>query len=250
MECLQNIESCLHQARVDSNLDLEALGARTSLSPAVLRKLDEGRFEELPAGLYARSYVKSFAAEVGLDPEAVLRNVEHLLPDAPDPLSVLRVLKGPSPSERLFSSVIEKLRPRPGTTREEEEVELPPAVPFAPAAKPSLESADLPDIEVSPPPRGQLTRWGAAGLDAAALIAINAGLVLLIAWGSGLSARSLVREGSVALAALCSVPTVLYFILFNGIAGQTLGGWLCRLPQPGHHEPLTLDDILRRSVLR
>jgi hypothetical protein len=248
MECLQNVETCLHQARLDSNLDLEALCARTALSPGVLRKLDEGRFEELPGGLYARSYIKSFAAEVGLDPDEALRNVEHLLPETPDPLSVLRELKGPSPSERLFSSVVEKLRPR-AVTPKEEAVDL-PLLPFSVPSGADTQPAPAADLAVAPATRDRLTRWGAAALDAAVLIAINAGLVLLIAWGSGLTARSLVREDSIALAALCSVPTALYFILFNGIAGRTLGGWLCRLPQACVTHPLTLDDILRRSVLR
>lgn len=249
MECLQNVESCLHQARLDSNLDLDALCARTSLSPAVLRKLDEGRFEELPGGLYARSYVKSFAAEVGLDPDEALKNVEHLLPETPDPLSVLRELKGPSPSERLFSSMVEKLRPR-AVAPKEEAVDQPSPLPSSVPSGAETESAPAADLAVAPATRHRLSRWGAAALDAAVLIAINAGLVLLIAWGSGLTARSLVREDSIALAALCAVPTVLYFILFNGIAGRTLGGWLCRLPQPCVDHPLTLDDILRRSVLR
>ena len=65
------------------------------MSPAIVRKIDEGRFGELPPGLYARSYVRSFASAVGLDPAEALKEVEHLLPGAPDPLPVMRELKGP-----------------------------------------------------------------------------------------------------------------------------------------------------------
>ncbi len=72
----------LHQARLDRHLTLEQIAVRTALSPTVLRNLDDGRFERLPSGLYARSYVRAFAGEVGLDPEEALRDVEHLLPGA------------------------------------------------------------------------------------------------------------------------------------------------------------------------
>lgn len=236
MECLSDKPTHLHEARVSRKLGLRELSARTSLSPAVLRKIDEGRFGDLPAGLYARSYVKSFAAEVGLDPVAALKEVEHLLPDAPDPLPVLRELKGAPASDR-FLSLVEKLRPRE-VTPENHEAQ-------------TAEGDERPSAGHSNPSAGHstLTRCGAAALDATALVAINAGLILLIAWGSGLPAGALLRQASIALAALCAVPTVLYFVLFNGIAGRTLGGWLCRLPVPGPHAPLTLDAILRRSVL-
>lgn len=228
MEGHPNIQTHLHQARMNRNLGLGELSARTSLSPAVLRKIDEGRFQELPAGLYARSYVRSFAAEVGLDPGSVLREIEHLLPEAPDPFPVWRELKGPSTSDR-FIALVERIRQRQAT---------------ADAAGQGAEEAEIPSMG-----RTALTRWGAAALDATVLVAINASLVLLIAWSSGLPAGALLRQATIALAALCAVPTVLYFILFNGIGGRTPGGWLCRLPEPGPHAPLTLDAILRRSVL-
>ena len=47
---------------------------------------------------------------------------------------------------------------------------------------------------------------------------------------------------------LCAVPTSLYFLLFNGVAGRTPGRRFCRLPEPPPHVPLTLEAILRRSL--
>lgn len=229
MECLLDNPTHLHQARLSRNLGLGELSARTSLSPAVLRKIDEGRFEDLPAGLYARSYVKSFAAEVGLDPVAALKAVEHLLPGAPDPLPVLRELKGAAAPLDRFHSLVEKLRPRQAATETHDT---------------QTEAGE----ECASGGHPQLTRWGAAALDATVLVTLNAGVVLLIAWGTGVPAGTLLKQAGSAIAALCAVPTVVYFILFNGIAGRTLGGWLCRLPVPGPHAPLTLDAILRRSV--
>ncbi|HXG57310.1 MAG TPA: helix-turn-helix domain-containing protein [Vicinamibacterales bacterium] len=80
----------LHQARVDRQLDLLELAARTALSPTVIEKIDEGRFTELPPGIYARAAVRVFAAEVGVDPSVAVRELDHLLPAAPDPFPMLR----------------------------------------------------------------------------------------------------------------------------------------------------------------
>lgn len=80
----------LHEARLARRLTLAELSARTALSSAVLEKIDGGRFEELPAGVYARSYVRTFALEVGLDPGSTLNTLEALLPVAHDPFPALQ----------------------------------------------------------------------------------------------------------------------------------------------------------------
>jgi cytoskeletal protein RodZ len=80
----------LNEARLAKRLTLAELSARTALSSAVLEKIDAGRFEELPAGVYARSYVRAFAVEVGLDPGGTLSTLEALLPVAHDPFPALQ----------------------------------------------------------------------------------------------------------------------------------------------------------------
>lgn len=91
-----DVRTHLHEARLARQLTLADLGARTALSPGVLKRIDTGRFEELPGGLYARSYVRAFAAEVGVDPVEALTALEELLPAAQDPLPVLREVRSPS----------------------------------------------------------------------------------------------------------------------------------------------------------
>ena len=91
-----NVQTDLHDARLARGLSLDDLLSRTALSHGVLRKIDEGRFAELPPGLYARSYVRTFAAEVGVEPEVALANLQLLLPEAPDPLPVLREIRDDS----------------------------------------------------------------------------------------------------------------------------------------------------------
>ena len=225
----------LHEARARKNLSLAEVSSRTSLSPAVVRKIDEGRFDELPPGLYARSYVRSFAGAVGLDPAETLKEVEHLLPGAPDPLPVMRELKGPTVTNRV-TAAFTRMRRRGDSTEASTDVDPPEAY-----SDPERDQHDHPAY------RTQLVRIGAAAVDAIVLLALNGALLLVIALSTGLPPSSLLRQ-SAALSALCAVPTVLYFVLFNGIAGRTLGGWLCRMPEPLPHPPLTLDAILRRSL--
>lgn len=88
-----DVRTHLHQARLARRLSLADLATRTALSPMVLKTIDAGRFDQLPAGLYARAYVRTFAVEVGADPVATLSELEGLLPAAPDPFPVLREVK-------------------------------------------------------------------------------------------------------------------------------------------------------------
>src|SRR5688500_14487545 len=155
----------LHDARLRKNVSLAILAARTSLSPAVVRKIDEGRFGDLPPGLYARSYVKSFATEVGLEPAEALKAVEHLLPGVPDPLPMMRELKGPTVTDR-FRAMAARFRTRQGAEAAPE-----PEVREEPDDDPGLEHG------VSAFQR-QLLRLGSATVDAMVLLAMN-GAVLL-----------------------------------------------------------------------
>jgi hypothetical protein len=189
----------LHEARLAKRLTLTELSARTALSPAVLKKIDAGRFEELPAGVYARSYVRTFALEVGLDPRGTLNTLEALLPVAHDPF---------------------------------------PAPPETPAA---------------PPPgarQQQFARCSAAALDALLLLAAVVLPVLWLAsWSMGVDVRTLLANAGGALGAFCALPLLLYFLLFDGIGGATLGCRIFGLVEPSAALPLRLPDILRRAVM-
>lgn len=88
-----DVQVDLHRARLASGLSLQDILGRTALSLGVLKKIDEGRYSELPPGLYARSYVKMFAVEVGVEPELALANLEPVLPAAPDPIPVMREIR-------------------------------------------------------------------------------------------------------------------------------------------------------------
>jgi hypothetical protein len=70
----------LHGARVQQGVSLQDIARSTRLSPRIVKALDSGRFEQLPAGVYARSYVRAFAAAVGLDADATLTALSDELP--------------------------------------------------------------------------------------------------------------------------------------------------------------------------
>jgi hypothetical protein len=72
----------LHDARVQRGLSLTTIASTTRLSPWIVNALDGGRFDAIPAGIYARSYVRAFARAVGLDPEAALETLTDRLPPA------------------------------------------------------------------------------------------------------------------------------------------------------------------------
>lgn len=306
----------LYHARINSRLSLQQIGIRTALSPSVLRNLDEGRYELLPSGVYARSYVRTFAAAVGLDPAVALAEVEHLLPCAPDPLPALTARRyAPEWPIQFFSQLRADIAQRAEacaasiaarTTRVQQASNaalhrVDPwmrsksaslldygvtlrAHPLFQQAGPQLRQCregaaaamnhvrqfsenDLPGrviagartIVTRPHEWPGLTRFGAAAVDALLLMVVDAFLVFLISFSSGIPLTSLLRDAGWALGAFCAIPIALYFLLFGGIAGSTLGAYVCSLlpslaplsrGDRDTHQPLTLPDILRRAVRR
>jgi hypothetical protein len=304
----------LYHARINAHLTLEQIAIRTSLSPTVLRNLDEGRFERLPSGVYARSYVRTFAAAVGIDPEAALSELEPLLPGAPDPVPALNALRADEwPIEcllqwrasweaglatlreaavrqiarirRLLDTAVEPvrrinendvvartaleyteagicacvrafddLRRRTRPWKEAALARVPASLRrMAAATDDARRQAPVEVLLLGSP---AISRFGAAAIDAALLLVVDAFLVLLISWSSGIPVDALLRDAGWALGTFCAIPIALYFLLFGGIAGSTLGRYICDLIEPlhAHHvrpdHPLTLPDILRRAVRR
>lgn len=62
----------LRAARERQGLSLEDVAARTRVRPALLRALEEGRYDALPGPVYTRGFLKLYARAVGLDPAAVV----------------------------------------------------------------------------------------------------------------------------------------------------------------------------------
>ena len=71
----------LRAARERRGLTLLQVSETTKISPSVLTALEADDVGNLPGGLFIRAFVRSYAAEVGLDPE---RTVDALLEAYPD----------------------------------------------------------------------------------------------------------------------------------------------------------------------
>jgi cytoskeletal protein RodZ len=63
----------LRQAREQHGVSLRDIAERTKFSMAALQALERNDPSRLPGGIFARAFVRSYAAEVGLDPEAAVR---------------------------------------------------------------------------------------------------------------------------------------------------------------------------------
>lgn len=88
----------LRDARVAHGLELRDLAALTKIQSALLAYLEEDRFDEFPAEVFARGFVKNYARELRLDEDLVLaRYREQLGLRAETPVAV--VVEEPSAEE-------------------------------------------------------------------------------------------------------------------------------------------------------
>ena len=63
----------LRAARERRGVSLRDIANRTKLSMAALESLEKNDVARIPGGIFARALVRSYAGEVGLDPEATVR---------------------------------------------------------------------------------------------------------------------------------------------------------------------------------
>src|SRR5579863_6521210 len=61
------ISETLRQARLRSGVDLDKLAAKTKIPLRFLKAIDDGDFDRLPSGIFARMFIKQYADAVGLD---------------------------------------------------------------------------------------------------------------------------------------------------------------------------------------
>ncbi len=61
------ISETLRQARLRSGVDLDKLAAKTKINPRYLQAIENGDFDRLPSGIFARMFIKQYADAVGLD---------------------------------------------------------------------------------------------------------------------------------------------------------------------------------------
>lgn len=214
----------LHRARLGSGVTLDEVTARTCLSPRIVRLIDAGQFDQLPGGLYARSYVRAFASVVGLDPDEAIHELGDRLPPDEDPFPALR---------------------------EHARTYLPPFVRDLTRWAASARTALAGRFAVPRLPRlgssGQSLRIAAIGADAGILLAVYAGILRLTGWVAGVDFHTARESAGVEVAALCGLLGLLYFILFGGIGGRTPGAAIWRVPASSSASPLDMRAICVRA---
>jgi cytoskeleton protein RodZ len=63
----------LRQARERRGISLRQIAANTKISTAALEALERNDISRLPGGIFSRAFVRSYATEVGLDPDETVR---------------------------------------------------------------------------------------------------------------------------------------------------------------------------------
>jgi cytoskeleton protein RodZ len=73
----------LREARERRGIALRQIADRTKISMASLEALERSDAKRLPGGIIARSFVRAYASEVGLDPDATVRDFLERFGDDP-----------------------------------------------------------------------------------------------------------------------------------------------------------------------
>lgn len=78
-----DIGTTLQNARERRGLSIEELAAITRITVPVLRALERSDFEKVPGGIFTRGFIRSYAREVGLDPEEMVARYLEETGDVP-----------------------------------------------------------------------------------------------------------------------------------------------------------------------
>jgi transcriptional regulator with XRE-family HTH domain len=128
-----DVGSRLRRAREQRALTIRDIANTTKISMAALKAIERNDFAQLPGGVYTRSYVRAFAAEVGLSPDELVieyrSQFEPVLPAEPiEPREVddrdrfRALLQWAAPALGVGMLIYASLPSKPTETRPEAEV--------------------------------------------------------------------------------------------------------------------------------
>jgi transcriptional regulator with XRE-family HTH domain len=215
----------LRRARLARGLTLLQVAERTRLGPRVLAALENGDFETLHGGIYARAQVRAYAEAVGLNPDEVLDAIKDRLPLARDPFDRAFHEEDTRRSQRVRRSfrLFDPLtRIRRDDARTQGDVVRRPARSAA-AWQRAASLMAIPDVP--------WRRYGAAVVDALALTVFFLALLASTAAASGVSLWAVTRDASIPVGIVLALATAAYFALFAGLAGRTLGEIAVGMPR-------------------
>src|SRR5882757_873300 len=74
----------LRQARERRGISLRQIASSTKIAAAALEALEKNDISKLPGGIFSRAFVRSYAVEVGLDPDETVKEfLDRFNQDAP-----------------------------------------------------------------------------------------------------------------------------------------------------------------------
>lgn len=73
--------SRMRLAREQRGISLREIAESTKLSVSALEALERDDISRLPGGIFSRGFVRSYAAEIGVDPETAVREFLSQFPD-------------------------------------------------------------------------------------------------------------------------------------------------------------------------
>lgn len=80
---MSSIGETLRRERLRRNLDLDQISRELKISSRFLEAIEEDRFDRLPAGVFAKSFVRQYAALLELDAEEMVAELQRMLEPPP-----------------------------------------------------------------------------------------------------------------------------------------------------------------------
>src|SRR5688572_33068603 len=75
----------MKRAREDRGVTLRHIADTTKISASALEALERSDFSRLPGGIFSRAFIRSYALEIGLDPEQTVRDFLVEVPEDATP---------------------------------------------------------------------------------------------------------------------------------------------------------------------
>ena len=75
----------LRQARERRGISLRQIASSTKIAAAALDALEKNNISKLPGGIFSRAFVRSYAVEVGLDPDETVKEFLERFDQEPPP---------------------------------------------------------------------------------------------------------------------------------------------------------------------
>src|SRR5262249_62344059 len=75
----------LRQERERRQISLTSIAANTKISQSLLEGLERDDVSRWPTGIFRRSFVRSYAEAIGLDPDEIMKEFSERFPDPSEP---------------------------------------------------------------------------------------------------------------------------------------------------------------------